>query len=135
MKMKVFQHQYRVSYADSAPGDHVYFSRYLEMIEECRGEFFRGLGISLKRLADELEVQFPVRECHLTYRAPARHDDVLTITAVVEDLSRARMTLAYEIFRGDELLVTATIKHACVGGAGRPKRMPEEVSATLSESL
>jgi acyl-CoA thioester hydrolase len=128
-----FLHSHRVSYAETAPGNHVYFSRYLEMIEECRGEFFRHMDNPLKKLAEEAAIQFPVRECNIKYHGSARHDDELTIGATLTGLARARITLAYQIQRGDELLVTATIEHACVGSKGRPCRIPTELSAALRE--
>ena len=44
MSAKTFQHQHRVTYADCTLGNHVYYGRYLEILEAARGEFFRQLG-------------------------------------------------------------------------------------------
>ena len=41
MSDKIFKHSHGVSYAQTTIGDHVYYSRYLEIIEDCRSEFFR----------------------------------------------------------------------------------------------
>ena len=40
----MFCHTYRVTYADCTVGDHIYYSRYLDLLEAARGEFFRSLG-------------------------------------------------------------------------------------------
>lgn len=127
-----FIHQHRVSYAETAPSDHVYFSRYLEMIEECRGEFFRTIGLSLKDLYDSDGVQFPVRDCHIRYHGSARHDDLIQITATLGVIKRARITLFYEIHRDRELLISAEIEHACIEKEGKPTRFPADLLERMS---
>jgi len=42
-----FRHIYRVVYADCTLGNHIYYSRYLDILEAARGEFFRHLGVPL----------------------------------------------------------------------------------------
>ncbi len=133
MSANTFSHIHRVSYAETAPSDHVYYSRYLEMIEECRGEFFRSLGCTLRSIYDEHGVQFPVRECHLKYRSSARHDDELTIAVSVSKLSGARISLCYEITRNNTPILSADIEHGCVGAKGKPTRIPPEVSEKLRQ--
>lgn len=135
MSEKVFQHSHRVSYAETTIGDHVYYSRYLEMIEECRGGFFRHLEIPLRSLQETRGMQFPVRECRIRYRGAAHHDDELTITAKVSRLNRARFTLAYEIHRANDLLIAVEIEHACLGESGKALRIPTDVSDRLSSWL
>ena len=36
-----FRHHHRVTYAECTIGDHVYHSRYLDLLEAARGEFMR----------------------------------------------------------------------------------------------
>ncbi|HEX4645160.1 MAG TPA: acyl-CoA thioesterase, partial [Verrucomicrobiae bacterium] len=67
MAAKVFCHHYRVTYADCTLGNHIYYSRYLNLLEAARGEFFRQLGAPLLRL-QEAETIFPVIECRLRYQ-------------------------------------------------------------------
>jgi acyl-CoA thioester hydrolase len=75
---KVFRHQHRVTYAECALGNHVYYARYLEWLEAARGEFFRDLGTTFL-VWQERDTIFPVIECNLRYKSPARYDDLLTI--------------------------------------------------------
>ena len=49
----VFKHQHRIIYAECTVGNHVYYARYLDMLEEARGEFFRQAGWPLLALAGE----------------------------------------------------------------------------------
>jgi len=75
---RVFRHIYRVVYADCTVGNHIYYSRYLDILEAARGEFFRELGVTLLELQGK-DTIFPVVECHLRYKFPARYDEVLTV--------------------------------------------------------
>ena len=39
-----FRYPHRVTYAECTVGDHIYHSRYLDLLEAARGEFMRSLG-------------------------------------------------------------------------------------------
>lgn len=72
MGANVFQHPHRVLYADCTLDNHVYHTRYLDLPEAARGEFFRRLGVPfLDR--QEQDVIFPVIEARLRYQSPARY--------------------------------------------------------------
>src|SRR3954462_12913758 len=75
---QIFRYIYRVVYADCTVGNHIYYSRYLDILEAARGEFFRELNVPLLKLQAQ-DTIFPVVECHLRYKSPARYDDALTI--------------------------------------------------------
>lgn len=57
--MAIFQYTHRVSYADCTVGNHIYYGRYLNLLEIARGEFFRHLGITLLQLQAQ-DTIFPV---------------------------------------------------------------------------
>ena len=78
MSGNVFRHAHRVTYAECTVGNHVYYARYLDFLEEARGEFFRSLGVPLRGL-QEADTAFPAVESRLQYKSPARYDDVLRI--------------------------------------------------------
>jgi acyl-CoA thioester hydrolase len=92
----VFQYSHRVTYSDCTIGDHIYYSRYLEILEAARGEFFRTLGLPLSKLQDG-DTIFPVLECRVHYLRPARYDDLL-LTHVSVILARgARLNFRYRM--------------------------------------
>ena len=70
-------------------------------------------------------IMLPVIEAVCKYRRPAKYDDLLTISGQVEEVSRARIKMACEVHRNDELLVSGYTVHACVNLEGRPSRLPE----------
>src|SRR5437667_7811554 len=91
-----FQHHHRVSYAECTLGNHVYYGRYLDLLEEARGEFFRHLGAPFLRWQQEGAI-FPVVECRLRYKAPARYDDLLAVEVWLTALEGIRLNFAYRI--------------------------------------
>src|SRR5271163_4863489 len=61
-----FRYQHRVTYAECTVGDHIYHSRYLDLLEAARGEFMRSLGATVFELQEQ-DFIFPVIEAHLRY--------------------------------------------------------------------
>src|SRR5215469_5100900 len=48
-----FSHMHRVLYAECTLGNHIYYSRYLDLLEAARGEFFRSLGVSFLKWQEQ----------------------------------------------------------------------------------
>src|SRR5437867_11574523 len=108
-------------------GNHVYYGRYLELLEAARGEFFRKLGKTFLQWQQE-DTIFPVLECTLRYRAPARYDDILQIEVLITELDKIRITFGYRIILKDtaKLILEAETQHVCTSLNEKPKRIPEE---------
>jgi acyl-CoA thioester hydrolase len=67
------------------------------------------------------------------YVAPARLDDVVTVTVKVLECGKASMQLEQNAWRGVVLLSAATVRVGCVDAATlRPRRMPQEVLHALT---
>ena len=131
MAHQIFTYTHRVTYAECTVGNHVYHSRYLDLLEAARGEFVRSLGMTLQQLQDADSI-FPVIEARLRYKAPARYDDVLRIELWISELARVRFVFAHRILDDKgELLVEAHTVHACTSVGEKPKRLPEELLEKL----
>ncbi len=126
-----FIHSHRVTYAECTVGNHIYYSRYLDLLEEARGELFRSLRIPLKEL-QERGILFPVIEARLLYRAPARYDDLLEIQFVKIELTGARLNFGCVISCGGKTLVEAETFHVCANLSEKPQRIPPDVREALS---
>src|SRR5213078_1014804 len=96
MSHQTYIHTHRVAYSECTVGNHIYYSRYLDLLEAARGEFFRSLGSTFLHWR-ERDVIFPVIEARLRYKAPARYDDILTITVGISTAERVRLNFAYHI--------------------------------------
>jgi len=130
-----FRWRHRVTYSECTAGNHVYYARYLDILEEARGEFFRHAGRPLTRL-QEADTLFPVIEARLRYRGAARYDDLLTIEVAVAELAKVRLAFSHRILtESGRLLVEGSTVHACTSREEKPKRIPVELVAALSPFL
>ena len=131
----MFRHTHRVTYADCTLGNHVYYARYLDLLEAARGEFFRQLDAPFLHWQQQ-DVILPVVECRLRYQAPARYDDVLTIEVWPITTNVSRLGFGYRVAdeEGRPRLVAETL-HVCTGLNEKPKRLPEELLAKLRPYL
>lgn len=132
---ELFRYQHRVTYAECTVANHIYHSRYLDLLEAARGEFMRSLGRTVLEL-QEADYIFPVIEAHLRYKFPARYDDRLTIEVWVTLAGSVRLNFGHRILNQDgKLILEAETFHACTSVAEKPKRMPEELAGKLRPYL
>jgi acyl-CoA thioester hydrolase len=135
MSGEVFIHCQRVIYAQCTIGNHVYHSRYLDIMEAARGEFMRAIGYPLQRLQDE-DCIFPVVSLRMKFIAPARYDDELQIHITLKDVSRLRLTVIHKITGANgQTFVEAETDHVCTSVHEKPKRMPQELLAACERYL
>lgn len=119
----------RVYYADTDFSGVVYHARYLEFLERGRSDFLRLAGVHHTELAGGKhgeKIVWVVRRMEIDFRAPARIDDILTVDTRAEEISGARIVMAQQLKRGDELLVEAKVQAAIIGENGKPRRFPKE---------
>lgn len=126
-----FRHTHRVSYAECTIGDHIYHSRYLDLLEAARGEFMRTSSATVRQW-QERDVIFPVIEARLRYKFPARYDDLLTIEVWPTLIERVRLNFGHRILNQDgKLILEAETLHACTSREEKPKRLPPELAEKL----
>jgi acyl-CoA thioester hydrolase len=130
-----FRHTHRVTYAECTVGNHVYHSRYLDLLEAARGEFIRSLGSTVLQW-QENDMIFPVIEARLNYRFPARYDDLLAVEVRVTAIEKVRLNFGHRILnQNGKLILEAETFHVCTGVDEKPKRLPEELVAKLKPFL
>ena len=124
-----FQLLHRVSYAECTLGNHVYYSRYLEILETARNELLRALGLPFSAW-QERDCIFPVIECRLRYKFPARYDDLLRVETWITLAQGIRLNFAYRIInQNEQLILEGETCHICTSIAEKPKRLPAELVA------
>jgi acyl-CoA thioester hydrolase len=123
----------RVYYEDTDFSGVVYHASYLRFMERGRTEMLRARGVaqgaSLSAEPGD-RFGFAVRAMNIDFRRPARMDDMLMVETEVVEIGGASMELAQRVKRGDELLIDATVRIACVVD-GRPCRIPAAIRASL----
>lgn len=124
--------QIRVYYEDTDAGGMVYHANYVKYFERARTEYLRERGLSVSELAAAGNI-FPVVRMEIDFKAPALHDDLLTITTQPERVGNSSFCLRQQVLRSADgrLLVDALVTLACVSSAFRARRIPVEVRQVL----
>ena len=137
----------RVYYEDTDTGGVVFYANYLKFFERARTEWLRSGGMEQSTLADTFGIMFVVMRTAVDYHAPAKLDNELKLTVVVETLGRASVEFRQQAWRvgnssqtpdtaatgeivvpAPALLATASIKVACVDRHSfRPRALPQPV--------
>jgi acyl-CoA thioester hydrolase len=121
----------RVYYEDTDFSGVVYHASYLRFMERGRTELIRALGIEQRELFDgDAALGFAVRRMTIDFLKPAVMDDMLTVETVATAARGATMDIAQRVLRGEEVLITASVTVACVGG-GRARRIPDMLRRRL----
>jgi 4-hydroxybenzoyl-CoA thioesterase len=124
----------RVYVEDTDAGGIVYYANYLKYIERARTELIRTLGYDKPALFDGL--QFVVHSVNIKYRQPAILDDEVVATAKLIHVSRTSFTIAQRVLRGNDVLVEAEVKVACINHEEkRPKAIPADMLQTLKAAV
>lgn len=132
---QVFSWPVRVYVEDTDFGGVVFYANYLKYFERARTELLRSVGVTQYSMVDLHRVIFVVTSAAVDYVAPARMDEELRVTAVVEKLGRASVKFTQEAWLGTSLLAKAKIAVACVSiESMRPQPIPEDLFGKLRES-
>lgn len=124
-------YQHRVVYAECTVGNHVYHSRYLDILEAARGEFLRHLGQPVLGL-QEAGFIFPMIEARLRYQRPARYDDRLTVEVRLIELVGVRLGVHHRVrLESGVIVLDAETRHVCTSLEEKPRRMPPAFVAAL----
>ena len=126
-------HTIRVRYAETDQAGMAHHSAFLPWFEEGRVELLRNLGKSYREFEAE-GLHFPVREAFCRYWLPARFDEVLLVSTVIEEVGGASIRFGCRITRAADaaLIAEGYTLHACVDDVGKVKRLPPEVRTMLS---
>lgn len=117
----------RVYYEDTDMGGIVYHANYLKFIERARSDWVRARGIDQNRLR-ATGVVFAVRRIEADFLAPARLDDTLEVTTVLEEVRGARLTLSQDVSLDARPLFRARVQLAAIDmTSGAPRRLPAEL--------
>ena len=122
----------RVYYEDTDASGVVYYANYLRFIERGRTDMLRLLGVSHRALGEREGLAFTVRRAEIDYLAPARLDDEIEVHTVIAAVGGATVEARQSVRRGKAELMRGTLRLACVGADGRPRRLPATVRAALT---
>jgi len=136
-----FRWPVRVFYEDTDTAGIVYYANYLKFFERARTEWLRAAGINQRELSQTARRAFVVTRCAVDYHAPARLDDQLALTVVVEKLGRASVNFQQQAWldrpnHEPTLLCSALVRVGCVNtDSMRPEPLPIYVANQIRSQL
>jgi acyl-CoA thioester hydrolase len=104
----------RVYYEDTDAGGVVYHSNYLNFFERARTEMLRDLGFQQTRLRAEYGVIFAVKTIACEFIRPAKFDDLLQASAIINQTKKASLIFEQTLKRDEIMLCTASCKIVCL---------------------
>lgn len=128
----------RVYYEDTDAGGVVYYANYLRFMERGRTEWLRALGFEQDALRERDGIIFAVRSVTLSYLAPARFNDLLTVRSTVSHLGGASLEFEQRVVRDADgtSCCQGVVKVVCLDAATmRPRRMPEHLVSGIVSGL
>ena len=123
--MKSFETKIRVEYHHTDQMGIVHHSNYIKFFEVARTEWLRAVGLTYKEM-ERRGVMMPIVDVSVRYKQPAYYDELISVTAIVDELPMARMCFKYEI-RGEdgrEIAYGSTTLGFIDSTTRRPQRAP-----------
>lgn len=118
--------EFRVRYAETDAMGVLHHAKYWEYFEHARTELLRENGFRYRDL-ESAGTFFVVYRAACKYLVPIRYDDLVTVTATVDRITRTRVDHSYIITREGILLCEASSTLACVDREGKPRLMPDDL--------
>ena len=127
----IHSHTIRVRYSECDPMGVAHHTAYPVWFEIGRTELLRSAGLEYASLESE-GIFLAVVKLDVTYKRPARYDDVLQVETKLIECGRVKIHHQYTLRREAETLATARTVLACIGRDGRPMEVPAVILQTHS---
>jgi acyl-CoA thioester hydrolase len=131
---QTFNWPVRVYYEDTDAGGVVYHSNYLNFMERARTEWLRDLGFEHNYLREQFKLVFVVHSVQITFKSPAKLNDLLTISSEIVKIGRGSFEFSQKITVNQQTLVEAQVKLACVDTLTfKPVGIPEQIREKMEQ--
>jgi acyl-CoA thioester hydrolase len=128
-----FVHELRVRYGECDLQGVVFNANYLLYFDVGITELWRAAVCPWQEMV-ERGVDAVVADANLSFRAPARYDDVLRLELHVAHLDDTSVTTAIDVRRDGELLVQGRLRHVIVDGkTWKRTQMPDWIRDGLKQ--
>jgi acyl-CoA thioester hydrolase len=115
----------RVRFAETDAQGIAHHAVYLVWFEVARIDYLARFDGGYRTLQEQ-GIEALTLDAQVTFRAPARFDDTLTIYARCGGLRGARFRFDYRVERGTDLIADGSTGHACADARTlRPTRVPQ----------
>lgn len=101
--MIYYETRFPVRYYEADPMGIVHHSNYIRYFECARDEMIDAWGYGVEKCAED-GIVFPVVSLNVRYHASARIGDVLKVTARIDKLPMAKLTVEQAVYKQDGTL-------------------------------
>ena len=123
-----FAASFSVYWEDTDAGGVVYYANYLRFLERARTDWLRAMAVDQQRLRSERGLQFVVVSINVDFLRPAVLHDEILVTAELNRLAGATIHFKQTIMRGEEQLIDAAVRVACLdSGTLKPRAIPKDL--------
>ena len=130
-----FSVDYVVEWGDCDAAGIVYYPNYFDWLDKTFQKFLRARQLGQRQLMSEYGAVTPLIDVGLRFRAPAKYDDIITVSAEIDLWEERKFRLSYRIQHGDrhvaeghELRSWATLKDGVLKSAPIPEDFKLRVS-------
>src|ERR1700685_4406881 len=123
-----FAASFNIYWEDTDAGGVVYYANYLRFLERARTDWLRAMSIDQQQLRAERGVQFVVVSISVDFLRPAVLHDEILVTAELNRLAGATIHFKQTIMRGEEQLIDAKTRVACLDSSTlKPRAIPKDL--------
>ena len=130
-----FQTSIRVRWMECDRQGIVFNGAYMDYLEVGQAEYFRNLGFSIYKIAQQGYFDSAVVKVEIEYKAPARVDDMLDLHVRVSHIGNTSLILNIEIYPQDSETLLTTIQSVYVGyhtDTGATWPVPDEMRELIN---
>jgi acyl-CoA thioester hydrolase len=113
----------------------VFNGAYMDYLEVGQAEYFRNLGFSMYKIAQQGYFDSAVVKVEIEYKTPARVDDILDLHVRVSHIGNTSLILNIEIYPQDSETLLTTIQSVYVGyhtDTGTTWPVPDEMRELIN---
>lgn len=121
---KNFNHRVKVYYEDTDVGGVVYYANYLKFLERARTEALSDIGLSNKKIKEDLEALIIVKSCNIQYKKPAYLEEKLNVRSFIKSVTKTSFSMNQIITREKEIITEALVHLVFINNLGKPIKIP-----------
>lgn len=124
--------QLRPPYGDVDQMGYVYHANYLKYCHQARNELLRKLDLD-EVILEKNNIILPVISFDITYKKPARFDEVITIKTTIREMPKIRFNFEFEIKNEQNILLSKA--KSTVVFADNQTRLPKHIPNFIEHIL
>mgnify|MGYP006087350055 FL=1 len=124
---KNFIHNVKVYYEDTDAGGVVYYANYLKFLERARTEAITNIGLSNRKIKEDLGLFIIVKSCNIEYKKSAHLEDELNIRSFVKSITKTSFFMTQIITRKEDVISEALVHLVFINNLGKPQKIPNKI--------